>query len=420
MTDPAPPTPASSSKFTPYQWKLFVFLSIATFFEGYDFIALSQILPNLRAEMGLDKSDGALMYGLINIGTIVTYLLIRRADVWGRRRVLTITIVGYTVCTAISGLAQDAITFTIAQLLARMFLIGEYCIAMVYAAEEFPASKRGLVIGLMQAMVSLGGVICAGLAPLMLKSDLGWRMVYFAGVLPLVLVAYARRGLKESSRFVEEVGDQADTNRGLMHIWKTPLRKRMLQLSLIWGLTYFCTNTVIAFWKEYATTEAGLDDGQVGTAITLAALVSMPLIFYSGKLMDQIGRRGGAVVIFSLGTAGAYFCYTLEGQWPLTVALMFGIFGVSATMTVLNTYGTELFPTDMRADAFAWANNLLGRIAYVLSPILISFFADDYGWSATVSLTAIGPLLALVFILLWLPETKDKDLSETSAVPATS
>ncbi len=407
--------PVTPSKFTPYQWKLFGFLSVATFFEGYDFIALSQILPNFRAEMGLDKSDGALMYGLINIGTIVAYVLIRRADSWGRRRVLTITIVGYTLCTAASGFAQDPYTFTVAQLLARMFLIGEYCIAMVYAAEEFPADRRGLVIGLMQAMVSLGGVVCAGLAPLMLQTDLGWRLVYFAGVLPLILVAFARRGLKESSRFVADVGTTGQS-RPFTHIWRTPLRKRMLQLSLIWGLTYFCTNSVIAFWKEYAHTEAGLTDGQVGTSITLAALVSMPLIFYSGKLMDQIGRRKASVIIFSFGSLGAYFCYTLTGQWPLTFALMLGIFGVSATMTVLNAYGTELFPTDMRADAFAWANNLLGRIAYVVSPILISFFADTYGWGPTVSLTAIGPVLALALILLWLPETKDKDLGDTAAV----
>ena len=401
-------SPSSRDKhFSAYQWKLFIFLSIATFFEGYDFIALSQILPHLRDEMGLEKSDGAVMYGVINIGTIAAYLLIRRADVWGRRRVLTLTIVGYTVCTAASGFAQDPITFTVTQLLARMFLIGEYCIAMVYAAEEFPAHKRGLVIGLMQAMASLGGVVCAGLTPLMLQSELGWRLVYFAGVFPLILVAFARRNLKESSRFTAEVGERG-VSRGLLHIWRTPSRKRVLQLSLIWGLTYFCTNTVIAFWKEYALTEAGLSDGQVGTAIMVAALGSMPLIFFAGHLMDKVGRRIGAVVIFSLTAAGAYFGYVLTDFWPLTGALMFGIFGVSATMTVLNTYGMELFPTEMRADAFAWANNLLGRVAYVASPMLIALFADEYGWSATVSLTAVGPVLALVLILLGCLRPKTK------------
>lgn len=403
------------AKFTSYQWKLLIFLSIATFFEGYDFIALSQVLPELGKVWGLDRGDKAAMYGLINIGTIVAYLLIRRADKWGRRRVLTITIVGYTIFTGLSGFANDPYVFTIAQLLARTFLIGEYCISMVYAAEEFPPEHRGLVIGLMQAMASLGGVFCAGLAPLMLSSDLGWRMVYFAGVLPLVLVAFARRSIKESSRFVADVGSEAK-DRPFLFIWSTGVGKRVVQLAIIWGLTYFCTITTLAFWKEFAMTERGFTDGQVATAITIAALVSMPLIFYSGRLLDRIGRRKGATVIYIASTLGLYFSYVLEGQWPLTGALVFGIFGVSATMTVLNAYGTELFPTELRAEAFAWANNLLGRFTYVASPFIIAAFADDYGWGPSVSLTAIGPAIALVLILWWLPETNAKELDETGAL----
>ena len=49
MTKPTP--------FTAYQWKLFLFLSVATFFEGYDFIALTQILPSLRQEIAKRKGE---------------------------------------------------------------------------------------------------------------------------------------------------------------------------------------------------------------------------------------------------------------------------------------------------------------------------------------------------------------------------
>ena len=68
---------------TSYQRRLLVFLSVATFFEGYDVIALSQILPNLRADLGLSKATGWLLIAGANAGAIAAWWLVRRADWWG-------------------------------------------------------------------------------------------------------------------------------------------------------------------------------------------------------------------------------------------------------------------------------------------------------------------------------------------------
>jgi putative MFS transporter len=92
------------------------------------------------------------------------------------------------------------------------------------------------------------------------------------------------------------------------------------------------------------------------------------------------------------------------------------VFGVSAVLPVLNAFTTELFPTDLRGDAYAWANNLIGRIGYVLAPVLVGFFADDLGWGAAVRPTAIFPLIALALIWWLLPETANKELEETARV----
>ena len=97
--------------FSPYQRRLFIFLGVATFFEGFDFLALTQLLPELREEWGLTRQQGANMIGVVNAGTIAAWLLIRQADRLGRRRVLAITILGYTLSTLLSGLAWSAASF---------------------------------------------------------------------------------------------------------------------------------------------------------------------------------------------------------------------------------------------------------------------------------------------------------------------
>jgi putative MFS transporter len=89
---------------------LLVFLSVATFFEGYDVMALSQILPNLRADLGLSKATGGLLIASANAGAIAAWWLVRRADWWGRRRALGVTIAGYTLFTFATAFAGGALS----------------------------------------------------------------------------------------------------------------------------------------------------------------------------------------------------------------------------------------------------------------------------------------------------------------------
>ncbi|MCA9604745.1 MAG: MFS transporter [Myxococcales bacterium] len=406
-----------SEKLTGYHWKLFGFLSVATFFEGYDHIALSQLLPNIREAFGVSESGGGWAVALINVGTILAFFLVRRADRWGRKTVLTITIAGYTVFSFGSALAPNIWIFAILQLVARIFLIGEWAISMVYAAEEFPAHRRGLMIGLIQAFSSLGSVVCAGVVPILLRAPWGWRTVYLVGTIPLILLAFARRGLKESKRFEEE-GHKTATQ-SLFDIWSTPYAKRVLQLALIWGLTYLCSQTAVTFWKEYAKAPAPavgphLTDDEVGGYIVLGALIAMPLVFGVGVLIDKLGRRKSAVVIFLATALAGVGAYTVTQPTLLFIAVVGAIFGASAVLPVLNAFNTELFPTNLRGSAFAWSNNLLGRLTYVLAPALVGEAAGVFGWGPSVAVTAIGPFLAMLLILLWLPETGGKDLAQTS------
>lgn len=407
MTDPSP---ALSS----YQKRLFVFLSVATFFEGYDFIAFTQILPNLRVDMNLTESDAGWLMAVINLGTVVAYFLVRKGDRWGRRPLLTLTIAGYTSFTFLTAFSPNVIWFAFFQFVARTFLIAEWATSMVYAAEEFPADRRGMVIGVISASSSLGGIVCAGLAPLLAPGPDDWRNVYLVAIIPLIIVAFARRSLKETQRFAEQAADK--TRHSLLHIWRTPYRGRMLRLAAIWGCAYVCSQNAIAVWKDFAVNERSLSAGEAGLTIAIAALASMPLVFAAGKLLDVIGRKPGAVIIFLSMSVGVFFAYEAETQLTLTLALVVAVFGVSAFLPVLNAFNTELFPTELRGDAFAWSNNLLGRLSYVLSPVAIGAIAENASWSLAVQLTAFFPVVALVLILVLLPETKSRELEETASL----
>jgi putative MFS transporter len=400
--------------FSTYQRRLLGLLSVAAFFEGYDFIALTQILPNLRAAMGIDRQTAGQMVALINAGSMVAYFLVRGADRWGRKRVLTITIAGYTSMTAITGFAVGPWSFALCQMVARIFIIGEYATSMVIAAEEFPEDRRGFSVGLVAAFSSLGSIFCAGVAPVLLSLSLGWRAVYFVGVIPLVLIAFARRGLAETQRFVQARLEKQETARPLLHVFSTPHRKRIYQLGAIWFMAFMGSQSTVTFWKDFAVNERGLTDAQVAGAITIAALVALPMVFSVPKLLDAFGRKPTAAIVFTLGAIGTVGCYSLYGRGPLTVALVLGVFASSAFLPVLNAFTTELFPTAMRAEGFAWSNNLIGRVGNILSPLVVGAAAERFGWGPVIRLAALFTMASLGLIWLLLPETKGRTLEETA------
>lgn len=400
--------------FTPYQRRLFVFLSIATFFEGYDFIALSQVLPNLRASFDLSEAQGGLLGSVISLGTILAYILVRLADRFGRRRILLLSILGYSGFTMLSGLAFEAYDFAAFQFAARMFQIAAWAVSMIIAAEEFPAERRGFVLGVIQACNSLGVVVCAALVPWLLRTPTGWRTVYFVGVAPIFLLPWARKRLKETALFAAHAERTPEEKRGLLTILRSPYRNRVLQLALIWGLTYMSTNTALLFWKEFAVGERGFTDIEVGHAVLIASLLAAPFVFGVGRVIDHFGRRTSAVLIYGTSAFFVVLAYNLHDFWLLTVCLSVAIVMAIALLTLLNALTTELFPTAMRADAFAWANNLLGRIGYVIAPAVVGFAASNVGWSWALSFTALPVLSALALILWFVPETGGKTLRETA------
>lgn len=403
-----------------YSRKLIAFLSVATFFEGYDMFALAQILPNLREAFHLSEEEGGLLLSVVSVGTVLAGRLVPLADRIGRKTVLSITIAGYTLSSLLTALAPNVFAFAAAQLLARVFLIGEWAVAMVMAAEEFPAEKRGTWIGVIQAFATFGGIACAAAVPFLLKTPLHWRAVYLAGAVPLLLVAIARRGLRETRRFTEQLAAKkptetaaATTRRLLAHL-RGPYRRRIVQLGLIWSSAYICTQAATMFWKDFAVNERGFTDAQVGRSLTIAAVVAMPIVFYSGRFLDRVGRRVGGAIVFVSAALGVVLAYVQHNPVGLTIGLIVAIAGTNAVLPLLNSYTTELFPTEMRADAFALANNGIGRIGYILSPTLVGIVAARSTWALAVSSTSVFLLVALGIALNTLPETKGRELEDTS------
>ncbi|MFO0576250.1 MAG: MFS transporter [Polyangia bacterium] len=396
-----------------YRRRLLLWLGSATFFEGFDFMALGQVLPELRQGLHLSKQSGATLVGLVNAGMLLSFFIVRLADRYGRRPVMLLSIACYALATLATALTQQVEGFVGWQLCARAFLVAELSLAPIFVAEEYPAERRGAAIALVLSTHVLGMVACAGLVPVLLRTPWGWRTVFLSGAVPLVLALLGLLLLRETRRF-QALPAEPRRHRSLLHILRTPYRGRVLLVAAAWGATYLCTQSAALFWREFALSERGLSTEQVGRALSLSVLLALPVVAATGRLIDRLGRRRGAVVPFTMAFAGVAAAYSLHSAAALTVALTIGLAGCSAVLPILNAYTAELFPTDLRSDATAWANGLLGRSAAVLAPIGTGLIAERSSWGLGVLCVTPGPLLALLLILFLFPETRGRELEQTA------
>src|SRR5262249_57229373 len=97
----------------------------------------------------------------------------------------------------------------------RVSLNPALAVPRVVGGEGSPATARGLGLGLLGAAAAIGAGMAAALFPAFIASSIGWRGLYFVGIVPLLIVGYLRRSLPETTRWAHL--DEAERRaRGLL------------------------------------------------------------------------------------------------------------------------------------------------------------------------------------------------------------
>jgi putative MFS transporter len=117
-----------------YRRRLLILLSSATFFESYDNFALAFVLALVLGSLGGTEADAGWIRAITPLGAVVAFTLAAQADRIGRKRLLLITILGYTAAGALTALSRGLLWLTAAQLLAQVFLGATWLLAIAAAA----------------------------------------------------------------------------------------------------------------------------------------------------------------------------------------------------------------------------------------------------------------------------------------------
>jgi MFS family permease len=414
-----PPEPPEEER--RYLRRLIGMLSVATFFEGYDNFVLALVLPLVLADLGGSEAEAGLIRAIVGVGAVLGFVLASQADRIGRRRLLLITIIGYTLGTILTAGSVNLAWLTVAQFLAQIFVASEWAVAVTIVVEEFPTAGRSRALGIVTSMNTLGGITVGILAFVGLQhTPLDWRAFFVVGIVPLVVVAFARRKLRETTRYAAVREDPAAghlDHTSLLEPWRPEFRRNVVAVGLMHFFRFAAVASGAFWWPYFAQQEAGMSLSLTGLYLGIAGLVGAAGFIVAGLLMERWGRRPTFILYLVGSAAFGIPLFQIHAAGPMLPVLCLAIFFGLGSAAVTSAFSTEFFPTYVRSRAAAWCRNAFEIPGGIVGPFVVGVLGDH----RTGPIGSIGDAMSALFIVTLLPalfiaaryigETRHLDLS---------
>ena len=123
-----------------------------------------------------------------------------------------LSILTYSVCSFASGLATSVLMLAVFRFILGLGMGGEWNTGATLVAETWPTELRAKAISIVQSSWAIGYALAA-LAVGIVLHYADWRMAFFVGILPALVVLWIRRGVPESEMWQERHGRAADASK---------------------------------------------------------------------------------------------------------------------------------------------------------------------------------------------------------------
>ncbi len=408
-----------------YLAALFAMLMSATIFEGYDITIFHLATPEIAKTFHLGDPTIGLMASIVRFGGMLSFFVVILADRYGRKPIISVTVLCYTILTLFTALSRGVGSFTIFQSAAQIFLAAEFGVAVTMISEEFPDARRGRAIAALHMVAFLGVTAAALTYALMAESSWGWRGMYLLGLAPLVMVAFLRRGLRETARFNALERARAAAGQARPAFW-TSIRNCLIPLGRPVPLAPAGDGRAVELDRTDRRPDRYLlqplrprdhhwKSHQVAAAIILAYAMGTIGSMLSGFLMDRLGRKFTTSFFYLMSAVAMYVLFTSDTYGAILAAEVVTMFAYQAARTATSALSTELFPTAIRATGYSLCVQVIGQICWMLSPVVIGLLSARLGGLGNAaSLFAVGPIIGVVLVVWFVPETRGKTLEELS------
>jgi MFS family permease len=419
------------SGITRYQWIVLIIASAGWIFDVYEGqifnITRNQMLAEILGSRGADvKKYGDLFLGIFLLGGTVGGLAAGSlADRYGRRPIMILTILMYSVFSGLTYFATELWHVAVLRFLVAMGVGGEWAVAASLVSEVFPARARAHASGIFHAS-SVIGTWMAALAGMAVGAQ--WRYAYLFGIVPALLILWVRASVREPEKWQAKAAEARNSSAAgarmgsfsdllLARPWN---RRALLGMGLAAvGLGTFWAVTVAGqdlaremLVRTGTSVEAASEKAKFAYGILQTAGGGLGLLSF-GPLSARFGRRRTFIAFHLL----AVMIVPVTCFVPQTYEQLLGILPVFGFLTLgmhagYAIYFPELFPTHLRATGTSFCFNG-GRVVAISVMLLSAWLKARPGMDLRVAVASLGTFFLLgVVLMLFLPETNRQELPE--------
>lgn len=410
------------------RWKIMWASIIGYAMDGLDVLILSFAMAAIVSEFGLTLGEGGIIATYTLIGTVLGgYIFGIFADWWGRVHTFSLTIIIFSIFTGACAFADNAVHLDILRFLAGLGLGGEYGIGMTLVSETWPGAKRARATAGVAMGWQAGAVLAAILAAVVLP-DYGWRGLFLVGVLPALLAAWARHGIKEPPMWVKrkemkkalqarkDAGEKltAEEEEQLTEAKKFPLAHLFadkkttittIALTIMTSVQNFGYYGIMVWLPMILLKEHGLTTKSMSGWMIVTVIGMIAGIFVFGWLCDRLGRKKPYLLFYVCAVAMVYIYVNLGTPIALLFGGAFLGFFCNGMMAGYGTLLSENYTTDARSTAQNFIFNT-GRAVGGFAPVIIGTIAQTNGFNTAFVLLSAVYLAAAVNVLFFVKDTK--------------
>ena len=388
----------ANSKFNKFHLGLLIWSFFIIAFDGFDLVVYGTVVPVLIEEWNLTSVEAGamgsyglfgMMFGAIFFGTL--------ADRIGRKNVIAITLILFSLFTFLCGFADTPTLFSTFRFLAGLGLGGIMPNVIALLTDYAPKSMRSMIVSIVLCGYSVGGIL-APLLGIFIMPTLGWESIFWVAGLPLLALPLMYKQLPETASHLIRTGKKEELFATLSKVnpsitfnkndeivelqttgTKVPLiglfkDNRALSTIMFWIAFFSCLLMVYGLntWLPKLMIEAGYAlNSSLGFLIALqgGAIIGTLIM---GRLCDKYGSKkilvpmyaSGAIALTLLGFGGNMF----------VIYLFVAIAGAATigSQNIVQAYVSQYYPANIRSTALGMASGI-GRIGGMLGPILGGF-----------------------------------------------
>ena len=412
---------------------------------GFDTGVISGAIHFIKIEFNLNAYQEGFAVSNLMVACVIGALLAGPIADWtGRKKVLILCAVLFTVSAILSSLPRSFTELVIARFIGGMGVGMASVVSPMYIAEISPAKIRGRLVALNQLAIVVGILLSYLSNWLLVDTGINnWRYMLVAEILPAITFLVGLFFIPESPRWLTKEGLEkealdvlnivagaANADHELQEVKKSlsekstslkellhPSLRRVLIVGILFSLFAHITGIdTIIYYGPIIFLESGFKTDSALLASVMIGITNLIFTFVGMAMVDKAGRK----FLLLVGLAGMGISMTLVGlcmqsdmisaKWTLLWIMTYIASFAMSIGVVIWVYLSEIYPTRVRGQALSVATMVLW-LGNVILTQLFPVMMERFG-GGTFYIFSFICLLAFIFTWTMVKETKGVSLEE--------